>query len=193
MSTKHFSRRAFLQASASTARHSLILLTVPAILTACQEASEALSNNAGFITLGNEEAAGLQAIAARIIPTDETPGATEARVIYFMDNVLGSSRAEVLQPIRAGLSQLQASANQEYGGVSFSELTASQQDALLRAIEDTPFFDTLRYLTIAGMFAQPSYGGNHDKIGWQLIGFEDRHMWQAPYGYYDADYMEKGA
>lgn len=193
MSIKNFSRRAFLQASASTARHSLILLTVPAILTACQEATEAQDSSASFTTLGNAEAAELQAIAARIIPTDEAPGATEARVIYFMDSVLGGSRAEVLTPIREGLTELQASAAAEYGVASFSELSSGQQDDLLQKIEETPFFDTVRYLTIAGMFAQPSHGGNHNKVGWELIGFEDRHMWQAPYGYYDADYIEKGA
>jgi hypothetical protein len=25
------------------------------------------------------------------------------------------------------------------------------------------------------------------------LGFEDRHVWQSPYGYYDADYADKGA
>ncbi len=35
------------------------------------------------------------------------------------------------------------------------------------------------------MFALPSYGGNRDKAGWHLIGFDDRHFWQPPFGYYD--------
>ncbi|MFT5048613.1 MAG: hypothetical protein ACI8UP_005617, partial [Porticoccaceae bacterium] len=38
----------------------------------------------------------------------------------------------------------------------------------------------------------PEYGGNRDNIGYQLIGFEDRHAWQAPYGFYDADYAQRG-
>ena len=41
--------------------------------------------------------------------------------------------------------------------------------------------------TAAGMFANPEYGGNRDKIGWKLIGFDDRFFWQAPFGYYDRD------
>jgi hypothetical protein len=38
------------------------------------------------------------------------------------------------------------------------------------------------------MFAMPSYGGNRDKLGWALIGFQDRHSWQPPFGYYDKGY-----
>ena len=184
------SRRAFLQGSA---RNSLLILSLPAVMAACEEAGQALAAGSGFAVLGNEEAAQLQAIAARIIPTDETPGATEAGVIHFMDTVLGSSRSEVLEPLRLGLAELQNSAAALYGGALFYQLNAGQQDTLLQAIEDTPFFNTLRYLTIAGMFTQPSYGGNRDLVGWQVIGFEDRHLWQPPFGYYDADYREQGA
>jgi hypothetical protein len=43
----------------------------------------------------------------------------------------------------------------------------------------------IRFLTIAGTFANPSWGGNRDKIGWRLLGFEDRFVWQPPFGDYD--------
>jgi gluconate 2-dehydrogenase gamma chain len=186
-------RRDFLKFSLASARNSLLLLSLPAIVSACREASEAMATAQPFTTLAAEEALELQAIAARIIPTDDTPGATEAGVIYFMDNVLGSSRTEVLEPLRSGLTELQASASARFGVDSFHGLTPEQQDGLLQDIETTPFFNTLRYLTIAGMFTLPSYGGNKDEAGWRMIGFEDRHMWQPPFGHYDADYMEKGA
>jgi hypothetical protein len=42
------------------------------------------------------------------------------------------------------------------------------------------------------MFSLPEYGGNKDELGWQLIGFEDRHVWTQPYGFYDADHLAKG-
>lgn len=193
MSIDNLSRRAFLHLAANTARHSLIVLSVPALVAGCKEANEARATAAPFMTLSEAEAAELTAIAARILPSDDTPGATEAGVIYFMDTVLDGDRAALLPPIQQGLLALQTSANSAYGTTSFHSLSADQQDALLHAIDDTPFFDTLRYLTIAGMFALPEYGGNKDKVGWQLIGFEDRHMWQPPFGYYDKDYMEQGA
>ena len=71
-------------------------------------------------------------------------------------------------------------------------MTEAQQDKLLKQAENTAFFSTIRYLVIAGMFALPDYGGNKDSVGYDLIGFDDRHSWFSPYGYYDADYLEKG-
>jgi hypothetical protein len=73
------------------------------------------------------------------------------------------------------------------GAARFATLSSQRQIELLHATEQTPFFQTMRFLTIAGTFANPSWGGNHDKIGWQILGFEDRFVWQPPFGDYDAD------
>jgi gluconate 2-dehydrogenase gamma chain len=189
VSSHESSRRAFLRAAT---QHSLILLSLPAVLSAREQASAVQAAKAPLTTLGTEEAAELAAIAARIIPTDDTPGATEAGAIYFIDQVLGTSRAEALAPIREGLASLQASARSAYQASTFRSLEPAKQDALLQAIETTPFFETMRYLTIAGMFSRPEYGGNRDGIGWRLIGFEDRHMWEPPFGFYDATQMSGG-
>ena len=192
MNDIQLSRRAFLRQTGIAARNSLIVLSLPAIMSSSAAASEAMLENSAFKILGSEEAREFAAIAARIIPTDETPGATEAGVIYFIDNVLGTSRPEALEPMRAGLASLQASAQSTYGSASFSALTPEQQDALLVSIEETEFFGTLRYMTIAGMFSLPEYGGNRDYAGWKLIGFEHKHVWSPPFGFYDADYMARG-
>ena len=192
MNEIQLSRRAFLRQTGIAARNSLIVLSLPAIMSSSAAASEARLENSAFKILGNDEAMEFAAIAARIIPTDETPGATEAGVIYFIDNVLGTSRTEVLQPMREGLASLQAAAQATYGNASFSALAPEQQDELLVSIEDTEFFGTMRYMTIAGMFSLPEYGGNRDYAGWNLIGFEHKHVWEPPFGFYDADYMAKG-
>lgn len=192
MNEIQLTRRAFLRQTGIAARNSLIVLSLPAIMSSSTAASEARLENSAFKILGSDEAAEFAAIAARIIPTDETPGATEAGVIYFIDNVLGTTRTEVLAPMREGLAALQAGAQSTFGTARFSSLTAEQQDALLVSIEDTEFFGTMRYLTIAGMFSLPEYGGNRDYAGWKLIGFEHRHVWEPPFGFYDADYMAKG-
>ena len=192
MNDMQLSRRAFLRQTGIAARNSLIVLSLPAIMSSSAAASEAMLENSAFKILGSEEAREFAAIAARIIPTDETPGATEAGVIYFIDNVLGTSRTEVLAPMREGLAALQADVQNAHGSASFSALTPEQQDALLVSIEDTEFFGTMRYMTIAGMFSLPEYGGNRDYAGWNLIGFEHRHVWEPPFGFYDADYMAKG-
>ena len=192
MSEIQLSRRAFLRQTGIAARNSLIVLSLPVIMSSSAAASEAMLENSAFTILGSEEAREFAAIAARIIPTDETPGATEAGVIYFIDNVLGTSRPEALEPMRAGLASLQASAQSTYGSASFSALTPEQQDALLVSIEETEFFGTMRYMTISGMFSLPEYGGNRDYAGWKLIGFEHKHVWSPPFGFYDADYMARG-
>ncbi len=189
---QQLSRRAFLKSASGAARSSLIVLSIPAILVSCERSKQASLNNEAFSVLTEEEAQEFHAIAARIIPSDETPGATEAGVIYFIDNVLGNDREAEHEILRFGMRDLQVAASQNFGISYFHELAPEQQDQLLKQVEDTPFFGTMRFLTIAGMFSLPEYGGNRDMVGYQLIGFEDRHAWQPPFGSYDADYAERG-
>ncbi len=187
------SRRKFMSDSVALARGSLLALSMPAILTACRESQEARSAGSDFQTLNEDEALELAAVAARIIPTDETPGANEAGVIYFIDNVLSDPvREEVLAQLRNGLGEMQFEVATDYGASYFHELNETQQDELLTKIESTPFFQTTWYLTLAGMFSMPMYGGNRDGIGDQIIGMENRAAWAPPFGAYDADYMERG-
>ena len=177
--------------SATVAKGSFLALSLPVILSACQRSQQALEQGVGFRVFEADEAADLTAIAARIIPTDDTPGATEAGVIYFLDTIFAEARrASQLALLREGLGALRG--HLTTGGRPIHELTEAQQDQLLRDNEQTPFFATMRYLTIAGTFSLPRYGGNRDKVGYQLIGYEDRGAWSAPYGFYDADYAERG-
>ena len=192
MDIKQPTRRSFLKISGIAAGGSWIALSAASLLTACEQTTESITEGKSFSVLSVDEAADLGAIAARIVPTNDTAGATEAGVIHFMDNVLGGVSASSLPAMREGLLTLGEAALTAYASGSFSRLTPKQQDALLTEIEDTDFFATLRYLTIAGMFSHPSHGGNRNRVGWQLLGFDDRHSWQPPFGFYDAEYAEKG-
>ena len=189
MSHRESSRRDFLRSSAGS---TLALLSWPAIVSAREQATAAESAGAAFKVLSPGEAAELAAIAARIIPTDDTPGATEAGVIYFIDHILGTQRSEMLEPLRQGLTGLRNAVAAGYDTSDFHTLDPAQQDQLLTAIETTPFFNAMRFLTIAGTFTLPEYGGNRGGVGWKLIGFEDQHMWQPPFGFYDAEYSREG-
>ena len=40
-------------------------------------------------------------------------------------------------------------------------------------MEETPFFNLVRTHTITGLFASPLHGGNHDKVGCRLVGYDD--------------------
>lgn len=187
-----FSRRALLRSALEAMPRSAIVLSMPAILAACSRAERNQLDGIGLQLLGGEEAEEFAAIADRIIPPDDTPGAREAGAVHFMDAVLGDQREAELRILRAGLRQLQNRTNAEFQTAKLSELSAAQQDQLLREIETTEFFATIRYLTVAGMFALPEYGGNRDGAGFELIGFEPRVTWQPPFGYYDEDYMNRG-
>jgi len=183
------SRRTFLRASGGAVGGGWLALQLPGLLALAEAAAAAQDAGAPFLHLSPLEAAGLDAIAARIIPTDETPGAREAGVIHFIDQALGDFMAESGGELRAGLASLDAQAMSAFEGERFSALEPAAQDELLRGIEDTPFFGLMHFLTVAGMFALPSYGGNRDYIGWQLLGLSQQHAWLPPFGHYDAELM----
>ncbi len=192
MTNVELNRRAFLRAGGDAMKTSFIALSFPAVLTACGRAEQARLLGEDFTSLSADEAREYDAIAARIIPSDGTPGAREAGAVYFIDNVISDAFEGQKQQLRSGLEDLQAKTASLYGKTQFADLTPVQQDNLLTQSEGTGFFATIRFLIIAAMFSLPEYGGNKDKVGWQLIGFEDRHAWTQPYGFYDSEYLEKG-
>ena len=139
-------------------------------------------------TLTPDEARELGAIAERIMPTTDTPGAREAGVIHFIDRALGTSHKTALPDMRKGLADLRARVAKKKPGVtSFAALPAADQDAVLMAIEETEFFKGMHFFTMVGMFANPSYGGNRDGIGWKNVGFTPAHRHQPPFGWYDGE------
>src|SRR2546421_7306959 len=79
-----------------------------------------------------EEAAEVEAITARLIPTDDTPGAREAGVVYFIDHGLATFSADDQKTYRHGLPELSGRVSELFpGAIKFSSLTAEQQDAVL--------------------------------------------------------------
>jgi gluconate 2-dehydrogenase gamma chain len=195
MNDRELSRRQFLAGLSTAAKSSLIVLSLPAILTACRQANEqnpTASADAQYTILSNDLAIELDAVSARIVPTDDTPGAREAGSVRFMDVVLADGRQDQLTILQTGMVELNASASREFGVSSFAALSETQQDALLTAIETTPFFGTVRFLTVASLFALPQYGGTGPDVGYNLIGMTHAHAYMPPFGYYDADYAARG-
>ena len=186
--TTKLSRRSFLQSAGSLTGATYLRLLGPATLAIAQSACSAKKQGKPFKVLDALEAAEFAAIAARIIPTTDTPGATEAGVVYFFDHALAANMSGELDAARAGLAAFTATLTETHGGASsLSELSEAEQDAFLRTQEGSNFFELMWFLTICGFFAMESYGGNKDHIGWDLIGFEGHHGgWQYPFGYYDA-------
>jgi gluconate 2-dehydrogenase gamma chain len=89
----------------------------------------------------------------------------------------------------AGLKEFQAEFSTRNPEVtSFADLPDGAQLAYLKGIGPEPFFGTMKFLTVLGLLALPSYGGNAGKLGWKLVGFVDQHAWTPPFGHYDRDY-----
>jgi hypothetical protein len=125
----------------------------------------------------------------QIVPGGAKPGARDARVVYFIDNALGSFFAAQLPAFRQGLAEFQSGYAARHGAdTPFSAAPEAQQIAWLQEVDETPFFAAVRRLTVLGLTAMPKYGGNHEGAGWSLIGFVDGHFWEPPFGYYDRDY-----
>ena len=188
MGNEEKSRRSFLTKSATGLGGAWTLTNYPAILAAQEHVFAAEeSQQLQFAFFTPEQAVEVEAMAAQIIPTDETPGAREARVVHFIDRALVTFERWRQEEYTSGLAELEAETRRRFPSVQrFSQLTFDQQIELLTAIEQTSFFNLVRTHTITGFFAHPVHGGNYGKAGWELIGYDDSLQHEAPFGYYDA-------
>lgn len=171
----------------------------------------------------------IEAAMARIIPTDDEPGAKEAGTVEFVDRYLSGidfiyakpdgSGFEELEGKRAeawrrridilqekyveGLEELDRRSRARFD-VEFVGLTDEQQDEVLMEMErpgqqtemeeaqvatgygappepamqqtsievELDFFPLLALHTRQGFYSDPIYGGNKDRVGWKMIGFQ---------------------
>ncbi len=199
-------RREFLLQLAGTAGAALIAAQWPAVTAAAQHAHEAKSSpqTYKFEVLTPEQAREVEAIAARIIPTDELPGATEAGVVYFIDYALRTFASDARESYGPGLAQINELTAQTFPGVAkFSAATPEQQDKILemtlgsseagnsrhrqRAITGD-FPETIWFHVVSGFLVAPEGGGNRDYAGWKVIGRDPAHTFSSPFGFYDKDY-----
>jgi len=182
-------RREFLKSSAGALGLGWLGLHWPSIAAAAQHAQAMTAAPVkSFSFLTAEQARDVEAMAAQIVPSGATPGATEAGVVYFIDHVHAGLFAPRAVEFRARLEEFAREFARGHPGRHFADLDWDAQTAYLRSIEATPFFAAMREYTVMGLLSLPSYDGNREKLGWKLIGFEDRHIWEPPFGHYDRDY-----
>jgi gluconate 2-dehydrogenase gamma chain len=183
------SRRSFITASGQALGAGWLALNWPGITAAATHAHAAASSGARTIMmLTADQARDIDAIASQIIPTDDTPGAHEAGAVYFIDGALAGFFAAHRAEFLAHYGEFNAALAAKQADVRFADLAPERQIEFLKSVETTPFFEQVRFLTILGLLALPGYGGNKDGIGWKLIGFDDQHVFEPPFGYYDRDY-----
>lgn len=191
MNENETSRRHFLRATGGVLGTAWIGAHWPALVAAAGHAHGVAGGTAdrSLRVLSPGQARDVEAIAAQIVPGGETPGAREAGVVHFIDQVHAGPYAAHAAEFLAGLAEFQAEfAAGNPGASAFADLADDAQLEYLRGVEASPFFGTMRFLTVLGLLALPSYGGNAGKRGWKLVGFVDQHAWTPPFGAYDRDY-----
>lgn len=112
-------------------------------------------------------------LASLIIPTDDTPGANEAKVNEYIDMIVGDSDADVKKVYVDGLAWLDETTLKRYQQ-KFIDASVKQQVEILTEIsqikDPTPenqlqarFFKTIKNMTIDGFYTS--------KIGIEELGY----------------------
>ena len=174
----HISRRDLLKRAGAVSAAA----AVPAAMTEAAQAPAPPQRPEPAETLSQAEAETLEAITARLIPTDANgPGAREARAAHYIDRALGGALAGSREAYRNGLAALD-SHTRATKGRGFAQLAESDQDQLLAALEQNAvpgfpapgsavFFNLVLNHTLQGTFGDPYYGGNRGFVGWDLVGY----------------------
>src|SRR5215813_14380117 len=109
-------RRSFLSLSAAGFSAAWLTAQWPAMVSASTHAHAAVASPEPpkFEFFTPQEAAEVEALASRIIPSDETPGAKEAGDIYFIDRALVTFAVNSQKEYREGLPEAQARVTELY-------------------------------------------------------------------------------
>ena len=135
----------------------------------------------GLLALNPREARTVDAVFERMFPADQNlPGAREIGVAAYLDRALAGAYAEHLGTYRIGLSLLDLASASRFG-CDFVSAAESEQDTIIADLEtgqiakwslpdQRAFFALLRAHLQEGLFSDPAYGGNRDKLGWKVLG-----------------------
>lgn len=128
------------------------------------------------------EASLVIAICEQIIPRDDTPGATDAGVIYYIDRQLAGVLSRYQESYRLGLESFRKTC-QQVCRAPFEQLAFDRQTEFLRLVESgqapqefwgrlsqAAFFDLVLNHTRQGFYGSPRHGGNRDYASYRMLG-----------------------
>ena len=208
-----FDRRQFLTGALSAVGATITAAHWPAVLAAAEHAHKAAAfpDSQKFEFFTPEEAKEVEAISSCIIPSDGTPGAREAGVVYFIDRALVTFSAGDQKTYREGLPGIQNRLKELFPSATlFSAATPEQQQSVLESLDEAgsknpprrpranflagsaaqPLFEVIRAHTLMGFLIDPESDrkGNRGGVGWTVIGRQQEHAFQPPFGNYDKGY-----
>lgn len=118
----------------------------------------------------------LEAALARLLPSEDGPGAAESGVIDYIGNALEDRwHSDFVPLLTRGLDFFEHLAGQQTGK-GFVDCTPEEQDQILLQVQRFPnndarrFFQKLIELTLEGFLCDPRHGGNRENLGWRYIG-----------------------
>jgi gluconate 2-dehydrogenase gamma chain len=128
----------------------------------------------------------LEAFLDGLVPSDENgPGAVGCGAANYIDLSLADYLAAEKATFLDGLAAVDAFARSSQGA-PFADLPPQKREAVLTAIDNNQapnlrgFFNRVRRLTLEGMFCDPSYGGNKNFAGWDLIRYPGARLAVGP-------------
>ena len=173
-----------------TRRRLLQLGLVAAAGTAVGAGSSVLLTRLGRSTrplyrfFSDAEAKLLIAVCERIVPGDDTPGATEAGVIHYIDRQLVGVYQEHQPAYRRGLAALRETCR-AWGEAPFTQLPEPKQIELLELLESgrppgpawekpssAAFFALVLKHTMEGFYGSPRHGGNRGYASYRMLNLD---------------------
>lgn len=140
-----------------------------------------LKQNSIYRFFTPEEALCIIAFCEQIIPKDQSPGATDAGVIHYIDRQLSGVFHYDQDTYRNGIKNLQTYCTQKHRK-HFEELIFDEQTKLLKMLESnqlketewsqgkpSDFFNLIRSHTMQGFYGSPIHGGNKDYMSFEML------------------------
>ncbi|MGP8199578.1 MAG: gluconate 2-dehydrogenase subunit 3 family protein [Limisphaerales bacterium] len=137
---------------------------------------------ASYRFFSEAEAGLLIAICEQIIPRDDTPGATDAGVIYYIDRQMAGPFVRHQQSYQKGLASFRQTCLQLFKA-AFEELPFERQTDALRMVEagkaphelwpgpsQQDFFNLVLDHTRQGFYGSPRHGGNRGYASYHMLG-----------------------
>ena len=111
------------------------------------------------------------------------------------------SRLAPLDQFRKGLAATDAYARKQFQK-PLAKLSEGELDSIIGDLAKgkatgfkeptaTSFFGLLRTATVEGMFSDPLYGGNHNMVGWKLVGYPGAQRAYTPYDMLNEHFYRK--
>ncbi len=148
-------------------RQAILRLSTPAVASLFHGFHPAIPHEEGEWKpqfFQDREVETVAAVAERILPETDTPGARGALVHQYIDFVLSKGEAADGDRFREGLVSLDRRSAALFGK-PFAELETGRQDEVLTEISESPFFQVAKRLTVDGYY--------RSEVGMrQELGFE---------------------